>query len=71
VSLLQQSTLNSLGIYHFDQIAAWTPANIAWVDQYLRLRGRIIEEEWVEQADDLARGIGVARAERERELEEA
>jgi predicted flap endonuclease-1-like 5' DNA nuclease len=54
VSLLQQTTLNSLGIYHFDQIAAWTPANVAWVDQYLRLRGRIVEEEWVEQAEDLA-----------------
>lgn len=71
VSPMQQSTLNSLGVYHFDQIAAWTPANVAWVDQYLRLRGRIIEEEWVEQAGELARGIGVARAERERELEEA
>ena len=55
VSSLQQSTLNSLGVYHFDQIAAWTPGNIAWVDQYLRLRGRIEEEEWLEQADDLAR----------------
>lgn len=64
VSPMQQSTLNSLGIYHFDQIASWTPANIAWVDQYLRLRGRITEEEWVEQAQDLARGLGVARAER-------
>jgi predicted flap endonuclease-1-like 5' DNA nuclease len=55
VSPLQQSTLYSLGIYHFDQIAAWTPANVAWVDKYLRLRGRISEEEWVEQASDLAR----------------
>lgn len=55
VSMLQQSTLNSLGIYHFDQIAAWTPANVAWVDQYLRLRGRISEYEWVEQAAILAR----------------
>ena len=55
VSPLQQSTLYSLGVYHFDQIAAWTPANIAWVDKYLRLRGRISEEEWVEQAQDLAR----------------
>ncbi|MBS0385785.1 MAG: hypothetical protein JSS00_10610 [Proteobacteria bacterium] len=55
VSPLQQSTLNSLGIYHFEQIAAWTPGNVAWVDRYLRLRGRIGEEEWVEQADKLAR----------------
>lgn len=55
VSLLQHSTLNSLGIYHFEQIAAWRPANIAWLDQYLRLRGRIVDEEWVEQALELVR----------------
>ena len=62
VSPMQQTTLYSLGIFHFDQVAAWTPANVAWVDKYLRLRGRITEEEWVEQADDLAReGVLVAR----------
>jgi predicted flap endonuclease-1-like 5' DNA nuclease len=51
-----ETTLNSLGIYHFDQISTWTPANIAWVDQYLRFRGRIVRERWVEQAHALARG---------------
>jgi predicted flap endonuclease-1-like 5' DNA nuclease len=62
VSAIQQTTLNALGIYHFDQIAAWTPANIAWIDQYLRLRGRIVEEEWTEQAEDMAReGVQAAR----------
>jgi predicted flap endonuclease-1-like 5' DNA nuclease/TolA-binding protein len=55
ISPLQQTTLYSLGIYHFDQIAAWTPANVAWVDRYLRLQGRIGAEEWLEQAADLAR----------------
>ncbi|MFZ2030020.1 MAG: hypothetical protein WAU68_06925 [Vitreimonas sp.] len=66
VSALQQSTLNSLGIYHFDQIAAWTPANVAWVDRYLRLRGRIGEEEWVEQAAELAEhGVHAARPQSE------
>lgn len=66
VSALQQSTLNSLGIYHFDQIAAWTPGNIAWVDRYLRLRGRIEEEEWVEQAAELAEhGVPAARPQTE------
>jgi predicted flap endonuclease-1-like 5' DNA nuclease len=64
ISPMLQSTLYSLGFYHFDQIAAWTSGNIAWVDQYLRLRGRITEEEWVDQAHDLAQGHGVARAER-------
>jgi len=56
VSAMQHTTLNALGVYHFDQIAAWTPANVAWVDQYLRLRGRITREHWVEQAGELARG---------------
>jgi predicted flap endonuclease-1-like 5' DNA nuclease len=60
VSALQQSTLYSIGVYHFDQIAAWTPENIAWVDHYLRLRGRIDEEDWVEQAAALARELAGA-----------
>jgi predicted flap endonuclease-1-like 5' DNA nuclease/uncharacterized coiled-coil DUF342 family protein len=51
-----ESTLHSLGIYHFEQIAGWTPANIAWVDQYLRFRGRITREGWVGQAQHLLRG---------------
>lgn len=62
VSLLQQTTLYSLGVFHFDQIAAWSEENVAWVDQYLRLQGRIGEEEWVEQASELARsGPAAAR----------
>ncbi len=62
VSAMQQSTLYSIGVFHFDQIAAWSPGNIAWVDQYLRLRGRIDEEQWLAQAADLARdGVAAAR----------
>lgn len=49
-----EATLNSLGIYHFDQIAQWTPDNIAWVDDHLKFRGRIGREDWVEQAKSLA-----------------
>ncbi len=45
-----QDVLNSLGIWHFDQIAEWTPQNIAWVDEYLSFAGRITREGWVEQA---------------------
>ncbi len=67
VSPMQQSTLHSLGVFHFDQIAAWTPANLAWVDQYLRLRGRMSRERWVEQASALARGEIRARRLVERE----
>jgi predicted flap endonuclease-1-like 5' DNA nuclease len=70
VSVLQQTTLYALGIFHFDQVAGWTPAHVAWVDQYLRLRGRIEDEEWVEQAGDLAHG-GVAAARQIRDSENA
>ncbi len=45
-----QDVLNSLGIYHFDQIAEWKPENVAWVDEYLNFSGRIVREGWVEQA---------------------
>ncbi|MBY0564592.1 MAG: hypothetical protein K2P58_10435 [Hyphomonadaceae bacterium] len=62
VSLLQRTTLYSLGVFHFDQIAAWTAENVAWLDQYFRLDGRIEAEEWVEQAADLVRdGVAAAR----------
>jgi predicted flap endonuclease-1-like 5' DNA nuclease len=60
VSAQQQSTFYSIGVYHFDQIAAWTPEHVAWVDNYLRLRGRIDQEEWVEQAASLARELAGA-----------
>ena len=70
VSLLQQTTMYSLGVFHFDQIAAWSEENVAWVDQYLRLQGRIGEEEWLEQARELA-AHGPAAARRALESEDA
>ena len=48
---------NSLGFYHFDQIAAWTEAEVAWVDQNLEgFKGRVTRDEWVSQAKALAEG---------------
>ncbi|MEQ1491986.1 MAG: hypothetical protein ABL932_15700, partial [Terricaulis sp.] len=70
VSLLQQTTMYSLGVFHFDQIAAWSEENVAWVDQYLRLQGRIGEQEWLEQARELA-AHGPAAARRALESEDA
>ena len=49
-----EGILNDLGIYHFDQIAAWTPEQVAWVDGYLSFKGRIGREKWIEQAKQLA-----------------
>jgi len=45
-----QILLNELGIWHYDQIAAWSPENVAWVDEHLNFNGRIVREGWVEQA---------------------
>ena len=49
-----QDVLNSVGIYRFQQIASWTPANEAWVDDYLSFSGRVGREGWVAQAKALA-----------------
>ncbi|MDU8910553.1 NADH-quinone oxidoreductase subunit NuoE [Aestuariicoccus sp. MJ-SS9] len=48
---------NSLGFYHFDQIANWTPEEVAWVDQNLKgFKGRVTRDDWVSQAKVLASG---------------
>lgn len=50
-----EDLLHRLGYWHFDQIAAWTPAEVAWVDENLEeFRGRVEREGWVEQARQLA-----------------
>ncbi|MFM2281918.1 MAG: hypothetical protein RLZZ444_4149 [Pseudomonadota bacterium] len=51
-----EGTLQSLGIYTFAQIASWKAEERAWVDSYLNFRGRIDRDEWVKQAEVLARG---------------
>jgi predicted flap endonuclease-1-like 5' DNA nuclease len=51
-----ESILHTLGFFHFDQIAAWTAAQVAWVDDHLRFNGRIGREEWIKQAGLLAEG---------------
>jgi predicted flap endonuclease-1-like 5' DNA nuclease/cell division protein FtsB len=49
-----EQKLNSLGIFHYDQIAAWTPAEIEWVNREISFKGRIEREKWIEQARALA-----------------
>jgi NADH-quinone oxidoreductase subunit E len=49
--------LNTMGVWHFDQIAAWTQKEIAWVDERLEgFKGRILRDDWIEQAKKLASG---------------
>ena len=53
-----ETLLHSLGFFHFDQLAHWTAAEIAWVDENLEgFKGRVTRDEWVQQARDLAKGL--------------
>jgi NADH-quinone oxidoreductase subunit E len=54
-----------LGFWHFDQIAGWTPAEVAWVDSNLEgFKGRVTRDNWVAQAKVLAAGGSVEEAHR-------
>ncbi|WP_332682194.1 NADH-quinone oxidoreductase subunit NuoE [Bosea sp. (in: a-proteobacteria)] len=49
--------LNAMGVWHFDQVAAWTPAELAWVDARLTgFKGRAVRDDWISQARKLATG---------------
>ena len=50
--------LNELGIYHFDQIAKWSPKNCHWVEEYFTLEdNQISESRWVEQAKKFSKAL--------------
>lgn len=51
-----EKILHNLGVFHFDQIAAWTIEQVSWVDDHLKFNGRIGREQWIEQASLLAAG---------------
>lgn len=52
-----EKLLNSIGVWHFDQIAGWKAKDIALVDSKMEgFKGRITRDEWVKQARVLAKG---------------
>ena len=52
-----EQQLNSMGYWHFDQIAGWSDSDVAWVDENLEgFKGRVSRDGWVEQAKVLAGG---------------
>lgn len=52
-----EKLLQSLGFYHFDQVAKWTPDEVAWVNTNLGgFKGRATRDDWVAQAKILASG---------------
>jgi len=52
-----EEALNRLGVYHYDQIASWTPENLRFVEANLgAFKGRAQRDNWIEQARVLAQG---------------
>lgn len=58
---VNEKKLNDLGIWHFDQIAAWKKREVEWVGSYLSFPGRIEREDWVKQAKEFAKAGGKPR----------
>ncbi len=49
--------LNKMGIWHFSQVAAWSAADLKWVDERLEgFKGRAKRDEWIKQSKKLATG---------------
>ena len=52
-----EQLLNSMGFYHYDQIAGWSVDEVAWVNANLAgFKGRVTRDNWIEQAKTLAAG---------------
>lgn len=51
-----EKKLHENGVTTFAQIAAWTEADVADMDEKLSFKGRIEREGWIEQAKELAKG---------------
>ena len=50
-----ESSLNGLGIYHYDQVADWDQKAVVWIENHFGFKGRVARERWQEQARDLGR----------------
>ncbi len=51
-----EKELNAAGVFHYDQIAGWSKAEIEWADQNLvSFKGRVSRDSWVDQAKELAK----------------
>ena len=51
-----EGVLHSSGVFHFDQIAAWGPEEVAYMDDKLSFKGRIDRDEWIKQAQEFMKG---------------
>ncbi len=51
-----EKKLHEAGVTSFAQIAAWTDADVAEMDEKLSFKGRIEREGWIDQAKELTKG---------------
>jgi len=51
-----EALLNEIGVYYFEQIAAWTEKEAAWIDHKVSFPGRALRDDWIGQAKLLAAG---------------
>ena len=51
-----EKKLHEAGVTTFAQIAAWTPEDVAAMDEKLSFKGRIEREGWIAQAAEMAKG---------------
>ena len=51
-----EKKLHAAGVTSFAQIAAWTDADVAEIEEILSFKGRIEREGWIETAKDLTKG---------------
>ena len=51
-----EKKLHENGVTSFAQIAAWTEADVAEMDEKLSFKGRIEREGWIDQAKELTKG---------------
>ncbi|WP_308914855.1 50S ribosomal protein L21 [Jannaschia sp. LMIT008] len=49
-----EGVLHEIGVFHFDQIAAWGPEDVAYMNDRLSFKGRIERDNWIEKATELA-----------------
>jgi NADH-quinone oxidoreductase subunit E len=45
-----EEKLNAAGIYHFEQIANWTEANMLWLEAHTLFASRAKKELWIEES---------------------
>ena len=61
-----EERLNALGVRRFSDIASWSAGDVTRFSQTLGLLGRIEQENWIEQAQILARGADTDYSRRQR-----